>query len=418
VTVGAAGTAAGRERLALAGVLAAAFALRVGYRLRLGEADFWRNGYFFFYRMAENLVSGHGLWLAGRGWAVRQPLYPLFLALTAVGGRHYLVIVVCEALFGVATCLCGYLIGRRWFGPRAGLIAAALAAAYPYYVVHDTALQDTSMVDAGAALAVFALLRARTSASGWTWAAAGALDGLAVLIRGTLLPFALASVAWIALTGEGGLARRLARAAAVFALLAALLGAWAARNYVHVGRFTLSTETGEEFWKGNGPYTFSYYPAESIDLSFAAALRAMGPADRAALQASDEAARSDWYMARGLDYVRRHPRETLAGALRKEQTAFSWRLSPEKGAAAQALYLVSYVPILLLGLAGMVMARRGWREHSLVYLEFAGFVVVTAVFWAHTSHRVYLDVYLMVFAAAALDRALDRAPWRLSRRRA
>jgi 4-amino-4-deoxy-L-arabinose transferase-like glycosyltransferase len=407
--------------LLLAGLLLAAFAVRVGYRLWQGEADFWRDGYFFFYRMAENLVGGHGLWLAGRGWAVRQPAYPLFLALTAVGGPHFLLIVVCEALFGVGACLCAFLIARRWFGVRAGLIAAALAAIYPYYVVHDTALQDTSMVDAGAALAVCALLRARTSPSTAAWAAAGALDGLAVLIRGTLLPFALGAVVWTALAGEGDIRRRLARAGVVFVVLAALLGAWAARNYAHVGRFTLSTETGEEFWKANGPQTFNYYPAGSIDLSFAAALRAMSPADRAALRAmhDDETARSDWFMARGFAYVRAHPGQTLVGALRKEAAAFSWRLSPAKGLAAQALYAASYVPILLLGLAGMAATRRGWREHSLIYLQFAGFALVTAVFWAHTSHRVYLDVYLMVFAAATLERAAGWLETRaFSRRRA
>jgi hypothetical protein len=46
--------------------------------------------------------------------------------------------------------------------------------------------------------------------------------------------------------------------------------------------------------------------------------------------------------------------------------------------------------------------RSSWRERSLVWLQFAGFVVVTAVFWAHTSHRAYLDIYLMVFAAPVI----------------
>ena len=37
-----------------------------------------------------------------------------------------------------------------------------------------------------------------------------------------------------------------------------------------------------------------------------------------------------------------------------------------------------------------------------MYVLFATFIVVTAVFWAHTSHRAYLDVYWIVFAAGAL----------------
>jgi hypothetical protein len=38
----------------------------------------------------------------------------------------------------------------------------------------------------------------------------------------------------------------------------------------------------------------------------------------------------------------------------------------------------------------------------LIYLLFAVFMLVTAVFWAHTTHRVYLDVYWIAFAAGVL----------------
>ena len=45
-----------------------------------------------------------------------------------------------------------------------------------------------------------ALLEARAAASPWIWLTAGALAGLLVLTRGTLLPFALGAVAWIAVS--------------------------------------------------------------------------------------------------------------------------------------------------------------------------------------------------------------------------
>jgi hypothetical protein len=44
------------------------------------------------------------------------------------------------------------------------------------------------------------------------------------------------------------------------------------------------------------------------------------------------------------------------------------------------------------------------REVTLILLMFASFIAVTAVFWAHTSHRSYLDVYLAIFTASALAR--------------
>jgi hypothetical protein len=59
----------------------------------------------------------------------------------------------------------------------------------------------------------------------------------------------------------------------------------------------------------------------------------------------------------------------------------------------------------------MVLTRHRWRELGPIYLQFLCFAAVTAVFWAHTSHRVYLDVYLIVFAAYTLQVAWSKWGW-------
>jgi hypothetical protein len=407
----------------LGAILALAFVARLAWRLHAGAAEFWTNGYTFFYAMATSLAAGHGLhatpaasetWHAGV-WAARQPLYPLFLAATLPFGHDYLLIVIPQALMGTLTAACAFWLARRWFGVAAGLVAALLVAVYPYYVAHDTALQDTAMATAGGALAVCALLVARTSTRPWAWIAAGALAGLIVLVRGTMLPFSLGAVIWIALVGDGGPRARLLRAAVVGLTLAVVLGVWMARNEVRVGAPVLSTEVGEELFEANHPLTFSHYPAASVDLSANAVMRSMSPADQRAVLSRGEVGRNDWFMAHGLDWIGHHPGETAVGMVRKEVAAFSWVFSPAKDAATQAVYFASYAPILLLGLVGVATtARSGWREHSLVWLQFAGFAVVTAIFWAHTSHRSVLDVYLMVFAAPVVVR-LAAWLWALTR---
>jgi hypothetical protein len=62
------------------------FAIRVIYRIHAGEPNFWVYGYTFFYKFAENIVAGKGLWLEGFGFAARPPIYPCFLALAAWAG--------------------------------------------------------------------------------------------------------------------------------------------------------------------------------------------------------------------------------------------------------------------------------------------------------------------------------------------
>ena len=105
------------------------------------------------------------------------------------------------------------------FGNTAAIIAAVLVAIYPYYVVHDTALQETSLYTFLAALAVLLLLYVRRSGSVLTATGAGLALGAAVLTRANLAPFALLAPLWLALAGGSHAVpwRRRLRVAAVCA---------------------------------------------------------------------------------------------------------------------------------------------------------------------------------------------------------
>jgi hypothetical protein len=172
----------------------------------------------------------------------------------------------------------------------------------------------------------------------------------------------------------------------------------------------LSAQTGSALWKGNNAKTFSHYPRESIDLSSAEAFDSLTAGDKAELAPlPNEIQRSDWFARRAIAYMQAHPRETLQAALRKIGAGFSWTLNPVRESLAEAAYRIGWIPVSLLGCAGMVMA---WprRELMLVLAMIASFIVVAAIFWAHTSHRSYLDVYFVVFAASLVERFwADRA---------
>src|SRR5262249_38801354 len=122
-------------------VLIAAFSIRVVVRMAFGGSHFWTNSYSGYYDLARNVIAGKGLCFETT-CAWWPPVYPLFLALTSLVGRHYLFIVVPQAIMGTGTVLLVFLIGQEMFGTRVGFIACVINALYPYYVVHDTALQE------------------------------------------------------------------------------------------------------------------------------------------------------------------------------------------------------------------------------------------------------------------------------------
>jgi hypothetical protein len=167
---------------------------------------------------------------------------------------------------------------------------------------------------------------------------------------------------------------------------------------------------------GNNNLTFSHYPTESIDRSRDEAWLRLSENDRADLERleNDENGRSNWFAHRALAYMRENPLPVLQGMFRKLDAAFSWRLNPLREPAVQGAYSIAYVPVAILGLIGMFLTRRQ-PEVILIGLLFIAFICLTAAFWAHTSHRTYLDVYWIVFAASIVERL--RTPLRQSQPR-
>jgi Dolichyl-phosphate-mannose-protein mannosyltransferase len=149
-------------------IAAVAFLLRVAVRAAMGSEDFWQNGYTFYFDLARSLADGNGFAFPDSGpTASRVPLYPMFLAAVTLGHKSFVAVLVAQSLVGAATALCAGLLAREMFDDRVALVAAALTAVYPYYVVHDTALQETALFTFLTLLSVILLLRtARTGSRG------------------------------------------------------------------------------------------------------------------------------------------------------------------------------------------------------------------------------------------------------------
>jgi 4-amino-4-deoxy-L-arabinose transferase-like glycosyltransferase len=382
---------------------ALAFALRIVARLfYTGIADFWIYGYGFFFELAQSIAQGMGFTVGGPPTAFRVPLYPILLAGLTLGHQAFWPIAIAQSLIGAGTAICAALLACRLFhGPaanRASILAAAITALYPYYIIHDTALQETSFYTLLTIATVLVLQQAAREGKLAIGALAGLVLGLDVLTRPTIAPFAALAVVWLLWR------RRALAGVACVLLLAATVSPWVLRNAVEVGEPTLSTETGIEFWAGNSGFLFTHFPQESSDVSKSEATNSLTAQDHAELDriADSEAATDHWYMRKGLDYIRSHPRQTIVDGFHKIAVGFGWLPAPHRGLAMDLVQAFSYGPIMLLGLWGMWRHRAHWREDSLIYLLFLTFMLVTAIFWAQTSHRAYLDVYWIVFAAGAL----------------
>ncbi|MXO88248.1 ArnT family glycosyltransferase [Alteraurantiacibacter aestuarii] len=397
------------------------FALRFGLRALRGEGDFWTNGYLGFARLAQNMAQGNGYSLNGQELtAFRVPFYPIFLLLTGGGQANFWTVLLAQALVSTGTIVLTALIARHLFGPATGLLAAAIAAVWPYAVSHDTALQESGLLAFLVALSIWLLLRLQLERRAMLALVAGLVLGMAILTRATILPFALCAIVWLALPLQDGepLKRGLATAAICAGGLLLALGPWLVHAERVLGAPALGTESGRAFYAGNSELTFSFYPEQSIDRSRQAVFAAQDRGEYARALALPKLEREAWYRDRAVEEILAHPGRTVRYGMAKLWAAFGPFPSPRKSTLVNWLYALGWLPVLAGGLAGLWLDRANWRRDLLIYALLGTFAAVTAAIWGHTSHRSYLDYYFIIFAAYGIIRiaGTDRvrralAPW-------
>lgn len=174
-------------------------------------------------------VTDRSLFAVPERQAFRPPGYPLFLALVGggdAGVSRALALGGHGVLFGIGTFLLALTV-RRWWGPGLGLAAAALYAVDPYSKHYVTLILTEALAGALVCAAAYAVTRAwQERAPGW-WAAAGALAAALTLVRAVFV-LAVPLVVLAALVRTGPRARNGAAALGASALLLAPWLVWTA----------------------------------------------------------------------------------------------------------------------------------------------------------------------------------------------
>src|SRR5581483_11954776 len=193
-------------------------------------------------------------------------------------------LVVC--LLGTATIVVVGLVAHRLAGERAGLIAAALAAAYPVLISADGAVMSETLLGLLVALSMLAAYRLIDRP---TWRAAallGVVVGLAALTRGEAILLLVLLVPW----------RRPRLAATVAVACLVVLAPWTIRNFSTFDKpVLLSANEGNLIAGSNCPSTYHGRDIGSWDLRGVP----HGPLE-------DESLAEARFRHAGLEYARHH----------------------------------------------------------------------------------------------------------------
>ena len=332
-------------------------------------------------------------------------VYPLYLAgIYALTGYHPLVARLVQSTVGGALiCFLIYLIGRRVVDEATGLVGAALAAAYGYFIYYNVALMTETFFITLVLFSLYLSLDLKEKPSLARWAGLGLALGLATLLRQTVLLFVPFLLLWLFWNlKKDGIRWWYFTVPIVVIIL--LIAPWTLRNYRAYHRFLLlNSNAGYALFASNNPNLGTDWRNEAVVVPVPDELMGQNEAelDRALSQ-------------RGIEFILADPKRYLRLTLDKTLEYFRFWPSNDSSGISNLNRMLSfglYLPFMFLGL-GLSVSR--WSSFGPLYLFMIVHTGIYLLSWPAPRYRLPVDAVLMVFAGLAL---LELAKQLIARRR-
>ncbi len=368
---------------------------------------------------ARDIASGN--WL-GTEVFYQAPLYPYFLALVHIlVGNSLSSVRLIQTFLGAVACVFLMNATTNLFNRRAGIVAGVIMSLYAPSIFLESLIQK-SILDLFF-VSVLIWLCSKTLASDkkkwWVWI--GATLGLFCLTRENALVLIPVVGLWALFRKpvDGVQFRpatgRLALCCSIGLGLVITLSPVAIRNYYVGGEFHLTTsQLGPNFYIGNNPKADGTYvplkagrgdaiyeQRDAIDIAEAAMGRKLTPAEV-----------SDYFLAKSLDYIKRDPVDWLKLIGTKTLlTINATELVDTEDQYTHALwspplrftsYIFHFGTLVPLGMVGIWLTRRNWRELWWAYLMIGAFTASVIGFFVFGRYRFPLVPLMLIFAAPGI----------------
>jgi Flp pilus assembly protein TadD/4-amino-4-deoxy-L-arabinose transferase-like glycosyltransferase len=368
---------------------------------------------------AERIAGGE--WLGGEVF-YQAPLYPYLLALLKLCGAHGMwPIRLLQAVLGSLSCGLLFLAGQSFFSRRVGLFAGALLALYPPAIFFDGIVQKASIGGFFVVALLWCLARAKDAPSPARFGACGVALGLLMLTREETLLLAPVILIWIAAHFRSrAWPMRASWSCACAAGVALVVLPVALRNLRVGGEFVLTTsQAGSNFYIGNhagaqglyeplrpGRSNPTFERADAFELAQIGAGRALTAREV-----------SDYWFTQSFAWIREHPGDWARLLLRKASllvNAFEIPDSEDQNYYARfsamlaaSSFVIHFGVVLPLAVAGIWLTWNRRRELAILLALLATLGVGVIAFYVFARYRYPVVPIAVLFAAAALDAALE-----------
>jgi 4-amino-4-deoxy-L-arabinose transferase-like glycosyltransferase/Flp pilus assembly protein TadD len=409
-------SAFGIQHLALPAIFLIALAVRWLYAIELRDSPLFAalmGDGASYDRWARQIAAGD--WYGSEVF-YQAPLYPYFLAVIyKLFGHDAWAARMVQIVIGSASCVLLAAAGTKFFSRRAGIAAGVILALYGPAIFFDAIIQKPvlAIFFTCALLLLAAIMQQRPR--WWISLLIGITLGAFALTRENaliLVPIVGGWLLWLR-------GKRWLNAAAFVLGMALLLVPVGLRNKDIGGQFLLTTaQMGPNLFIGNNPQADGRYnplvPARG-DPKFER-IDAKRLADEATGKDLSPSEVSRYWTGRVVDYMRAQPMDWLklmgikAALVINAREIIDFESIEASREQSRVLALFSYVLhfgiVAPVGVMGIWLTRRRWRELWLLYAVLVGVAGSVAVFYIFARYRIPIVPVLVLFAAAGLVRCL------------
>ena len=380
-------------------VFCAAFGLRLVAVLTVGHASLERSSDAqAFYEIAINLVERHQFANTSDPphrldvpQVSRAPLLPFVLAgAYAISGRDLLVGQLVLALVGSCATIVVYLLGSKLFGSLVGLVAAVLVAIYPFFLFLASIPLTESIGLLLYPILALLVVQAATDPKPRYMVLTGIALGLSCLNSPRALPLLPFLLCFFLLVYGYKVKLALSASLILVGTTAIVLLPWTLRNWMLFHAFIpVNTYAWGNCHAGNNPYTDRSLALLEEGKAFGWIIHGQ---ELEGIQSPVEAERK--YRDLALSFIREHPAQVLQYDLRKLRLFFA--------AYPYLLHRLSWYPLSILALIGVILSRKEWRRLLPLYLLIVPTVLIPTLCTALPRYRAPIEPLFMILAAYAI----------------
>ncbi|MGZ9165574.1 MAG: ArnT family glycosyltransferase [Anaerolineales bacterium] len=390
--------------------------------------------------LAQRVAGGYGFSFAEDHWPATRAgeptahwsyLYTLYLATLykLFGIQPFIARLLQAMITGVLQTLFTWRIGRRIFGEKVGLLAAASSAVYIYFFYYAGALITESFYIVGILWTLDAAFRVVSASrevpkdrSRIRWLELGLAIGFTVLLRQLFflfLPFLFVWIWWNVQEQPAGEEVQhstwkyrihwsaIKGLTVVIMVLALLVAPWTFRNYQAFRTFVLlNTNAGFAFYWGNHPI----HGTQFIPILPAEQYRDLIPTELLPL---NEAELDKALLKSGIQFVLDDPGRYLLLSISRMEEYFKFWPSKDSGLVSNLSRVGSFglfLPLMVYGIwlsITQVWQSRAERERQAIGLLLVFSLVYTVIHlfsWTLIRYRLPVDAVLLLFAAIGIEK--------------